>query len=93
MYPSAICRLSAPLAVSFFRASIAVAETATVGAVDKVQAHAGATQAGQTRPLVINSDIYFRDQCHSGEAAPSGDFERRHSAYARCRRPNGPASI
>jgi hypothetical protein len=28
-----------------------------------------ATQAGQTRPLVINSDIYFKDRCHSGEGA------------------------
>jgi hypothetical protein len=27
MYPSAICRLSVPLAASIFRASIAVAET------------------------------------------------------------------
>jgi hypothetical protein len=41
----------------------------TVGAVDKVQAHVDATQAGQTRPLVINSDVYFRDRCHSGEGA------------------------
>jgi hypothetical protein len=55
--------------VSIFRASIAVAEPLTVGAVDKVQAHVDATQAGQTRPLVINSDIYFKDRCHSGEGA------------------------
>jgi hypothetical protein len=69
MFTSAISRLSATLAVSIFRASIAVAEPLTVGAVDKVQAHVDATQAGQTRPLVINSDIYFRDRCHSGEGA------------------------
>jgi hypothetical protein len=69
MFPSAICRLSVPLAASIFHASIAVAETATVGAVDKVQAHVEATQAGQTRPLVVNSDVYFRDRCHSTEGA------------------------
>ena len=49
MFPSAICRLSVPLAASIFRASIAVAETTTVGAVDKVQAHVDDTQSGQTR--------------------------------------------
>jgi hypothetical protein len=66
---SAICRLSAPLAFGIFSASVAVAETTTVGAVDKVQAHVDAAQAGQTRPLVVNSDVYFRDRCHSGEGA------------------------
>jgi hypothetical protein len=65
----AICRLSAPLAASILGASIAVAETTTVGAVDKVQAHVDATQAGQTRALVVNSDVYFRDRCHSGKDA------------------------
>jgi hypothetical protein len=54
MFPSAICRLSVPLAASIFRASIAVAEPTTVGAVDKVQAQVEATQAGQTRALVVN---------------------------------------
>ena len=38
--------------------------------MDKVQAQVEATQAGQSRPLVVNSDIYFRDRCHSGEGAP-----------------------
>jgi hypothetical protein len=66
---SAICRLSVPLAVIIFNPGVAVAEPLTVGAVDKVQAHVDATQTGQTRPLVINSDIYFRDRCHSGEGA------------------------
>ena len=66
---SAICRLSTPLAVSIFGANVAVAETTTVGAVDKVQAHVDATQLGQTRAVVINSDVYFRDRCHSGEGA------------------------
>jgi hypothetical protein len=61
--------LSVPLAVGTFAASIAVAEPTTVGAVDKVQAHVDATQAEQTRALVINSDVYFRDRCHSGEGA------------------------
>jgi hypothetical protein len=69
MFPSAICRLSVPLAASFFRASIAVAETMTIGAVDKIQAQVEATQAGQTRALVVNSDVYFRDRCHSREGA------------------------
>ena len=69
MYPSAICRLSVPLAASIFRASIAVAETTTVGAVDKVQAQVEATQAGQTRPLGVKSEIYFRDRCRSREGA------------------------
>jgi hypothetical protein len=55
--------------VSIFRPSIAVAETATVGAVDKVQAHVEATQAGQTRALVVKSDVFFKDRCNSGEGA------------------------
>jgi hypothetical protein len=65
----AICRLSAPLAVSIFGATVAVAETVTVGSVDKVQAHVDATQAGQTRVLATKSDVYFRDRCHSGKGA------------------------
>ena len=69
MFPSAICRLSVPLAASIFRASVAVAEPITVGAVDKVQAQVEATQAGQTRALVVKSDVYFRDRCHSREGA------------------------
>ena len=28
-----------------------------------------ATQAGQTRALVVDSDVYFRDRCHSSEGA------------------------
>jgi hypothetical protein len=69
MFPSAICRLSVPLAASILRASVGVAQPITVGAVDKVQAQVEATQAGQTRPLVVNSDAYFRDRCHSTEGA------------------------
>ena len=69
MFPSAICRFSVPLAARILRASVAVAQPITVGDVDKVQAEVEATQAGQTRPLVVNSDIYFRDRCHSRESA------------------------
>ena len=65
----AIRRLSAPVAVCIFAANVAVAETTTVGTVDKVQAQVNATQAGQTRALAINSDVYFRDRCHSTEGA------------------------
>ena len=42
-----ICRLSVPLAASIFRASIAVAEPMTIGAVDKVQAQVEATKPGR----------------------------------------------
>ena len=65
---SAICRWWALFVVTF-GPSVAVADPTTVGAVDKVQAHVDAMQAGRTRPLVINSDVYFRDRCHSGEGA------------------------
>ena len=66
---SAIRRLSAALAVSIFSAGAAVAEPTTIGAVDKVQAQVSATQAGQTRELAVNSDLYFRDRCRSGDGA------------------------
>ena len=69
MLESAICRLSVPVAISVFVASVAVAETTTVGTVEKVQAQVNATQAGQTRALAIDSDVYFRDRCHSAEGA------------------------
>jgi hypothetical protein len=69
MFPSAICRLSVPLAASILRASVGVAQPITVGAVDKVQAQVEATQAGQTRALGVKSEIYFRDRCHSGVGA------------------------
>ena len=65
MYPSAICRLSIPLAASILCASVGVAQPITVGAVDKVQAQVEATQAG----LVVKSEVYFRDRCHSREGA------------------------
>jgi hypothetical protein len=61
--------LSALLAASIVGASVAVAEPMAVGAVDKVQAHVDATQAGETRALAANSDLYFKDRCHSGEGA------------------------
>lgn len=65
----ATCRLSVPLAVIIFNAGVAIAGPMAVGAVDKVQAHVDDTQSGQTRALVVNSDVYFRDRCHSGEGA------------------------
>ena len=64
-----ICRLLALVAVCIFVANVAVAEPMTVGAVDKVQAQVEATQAGQTRGLVVKSEVYFRDRCHSREGA------------------------
>ncbi len=66
---SAVRRWSAFLAVSIFSASVAVGEPTTLGAVDKVQAQVDATQAGRTRALAVNSDLYFRDRCQSGEGA------------------------
>ena len=61
--------LLALLAVGVFGTSVAVAEPMTVGAVDRVQEHVDATQAGQTRALAVSSDVYFKDRCHSGEGA------------------------
>ena len=46
-----------------------MAETATLGADDKVQAHVEATQAGQTRALGVKSEIYFKDRRHGREGA------------------------
>ena len=66
---STASRLSAALALFIVGAGVAVADTASVGAVDKVQAEVAATQAGQTRALGVNSGIYFRDRCQSGEGA------------------------
>jgi hypothetical protein len=66
---SAVWRLSAPLAASIVGASVAIAEPMTVGAVDRVQAHVDAMQAGETRALAVNSDVYFKDRWHSGEGA------------------------
>jgi hypothetical protein len=66
---SAICRLLSPLAVSIFGGCFAAAEPITVGAVDKVQAKVEATQAGQTRALVVRSDVYFRDRFYSRDGA------------------------
>jgi hypothetical protein len=57
------------LAASIIGASVAVAEPITVGVVDKVQAHVDIMQAGETRALAVNSDVYFRDRCHRGEGA------------------------
>ncbi len=66
---STICRLSMPLAVSIFSAGVAIAEPKAVGALDKVQLHVDATQAGRTRPSAITSDVYFGNRCRGGEGA------------------------
>jgi hypothetical protein len=57
---SAICRLSAPLAVGTFRAGVAVAETTTIGTVDKVQAHVDATQAEITTGCISSGSQSIR---------------------------------
>ena len=66
---SALCRSAAALVVSILSIDVAVAEPTAVGAVDKVQARVDATQAGETRPLAVNSDVYFKDRCRSREGA------------------------
>lgn len=66
---SALRSLSAALAACIVCAGVALAEPATVGAVDRVQPRADATLAGQTRTLAVDSDLYFRDRCRTGEGA------------------------
>jgi len=67
--PSAICRSLAPVAICIFTASVTLADTVTVGNVDKVQAQVDATQAGQKRAMAMGSEVYFKDVCHSGQDA------------------------
>jgi len=68
MFPSGICRLSIPLAASVFRASIAGAETAIVGAVDKSRRMWMPRKSG--RPVRWwSTRKSIRDRCHSGEGA------------------------
>jgi len=66
---SAIYRLLAPVAICIFTAGFGLADTVTVGNVDKVQAQVEATQAGQKRAMAVGSDVYFKDVCHSGHEA------------------------
>ena len=66
---SAICRFLAPVAICTFTANVVLADTTTVGNVDKVQAQVDATQAGQKRAMAMGSEVYFKDVCHSGQAA------------------------
>ena len=66
---SALWRLAAALAVSILSVDVAVAGPTTVGAVDRVQARVDATQAGETRPLAVDSDLYFKDRRRSREGA------------------------
>ena len=86
---SAICRLSAPLAVSIFRAGVAVAETRTIGTVDKVQAHVDATQAGQTRGRLHGRDCAGargRPGSHAGALSmPATKLRRQPPPLAACR--------
>lgn len=65
----AIRRLPALLALSLFGAGAALAEPIAIGAVDKVQAQVDATQAGETRRLAVNANLFFKDRCRSGEGA------------------------
>lgn len=62
-------RLSTAVAICAFAAGLARAEPITVGNVDKVQAQVDATQDGQARALVVNSEIFFKDRCRSGPGA------------------------
>ncbi len=62
-------RCAAALAVVLSSAGAAVAAPVAIGGVDQVQAQVEATQAGATRALAVNSDLYFRDRCRSGEGA------------------------
>src|SRR5215475_8968924 len=66
---SAICRFLASVTMYTFTAGVALADTMTVGNVDKVQAQVEATQAGQKRAMAVGSDVYFKDVCHSGHDA------------------------
>jgi hypothetical protein len=65
----AIQRLSVSLAFCVVGAASAAAGPTTIGAIDKVQAQVDATQAGQSRALAANSDLYFLDRCRSGAGA------------------------
>lgn len=66
---SAIRRVSAFMVFCVVGAAVAVAGPTSIGAVDRVQAQVDATQAGQSRALAANSDLYFLDRCRSGSGA------------------------
>src|SRR5215469_10717011 len=66
---SAFCGSLAAVAICAFTADVVLADTITVGNVDKVQAQVDATQAGQKRAMAVGSDVYFKDICHSGNDA------------------------
>jgi hypothetical protein len=57
------------VAICIMCAGAASAEPMAIGAVDKVQAEAEATQGGETRALAANSDLFFRDRCRTGDGA------------------------
>jgi hypothetical protein len=52
-------------------------EPMTVGAVDRVQAHVDAAQTGQTRPLAIDLDVYFKGRPQRRKRPFSGDANGR----------------
>ena len=55
--------------IGVMSAGAASSEPMAIGAVDKVQAEAEAIQGGETRALAVNSDIFFRDRCRTGDGA------------------------
>jgi hypothetical protein len=66
---SALRKSFATIAICLSVAGAARAEIRTVGTVDRVQPQVDATQAGQTRALATDSELYFRDRCRSGRGA------------------------
>lgn len=61
--------LPAALALCLCLAGTARAEPFAVGEIDRIQAEVDATQAGATRALAADGDLYFRDRCRSGGGA------------------------
>ncbi len=60
-----------PLGAALLLASVsfARAETSAIGAVEKVQESAVATQAGKTRDLSATGPVFFKDQMRTGSGA------------------------
>ena len=66
---NAIRGLPASIAIIALGVGAAAAEPAAIGAVDKLQGQADATQAERTRGLAVDAELLFRDRCHSGAGA------------------------
>ena len=49
--------------------SFAFAEPGAIGAVERVQETANATQAGKTRDLAATGPVFFKDQMRTGPGA------------------------